>query len=293
MRIIEGLEQGSAEWLALRKKCIGASEAPIIMGESPWCTPYKLWCRKLDLEDEQADNSAMSEGRRKEPMVREMLERLFATTIIPIVAQHNECDWLIASLDGISENVAGPTLVFEIKCPGAADHEKATLGHVPEKYMAQLQHQMLVTGVSKVVYVSYNDTFQDALVHISVDRDDEYIGNMLAKEQEFMRCLETLVPPPLTERDYVEKTGCDWIEAVTLYKEACRQVDYFSEMKETARKELLALSGGLNAKGCGLKLSKIIRRGAVEYSAIPELKGLDLEAYRKAPIVSFRMDLDK
>lgn len=289
MRIIEGLEQGSAEWLALRKKSIGASEAPIIMGESPWTTPYQLWCRKLGLEPEQSDNSAMAEGRRKEPLVREMLRRGYPDPIMPIVAQHDTCDWLIASLDGIDSDGR----IYEIKCPGIADHEKADKGYVPEKYRAQLQHQMLVTGKSCVIYASYNETFDPPLVSFKVDRDDEYIGKLATALQDFYRCMETLVAPPLTDRDFVEKSDLAWQEAVTLYREACRQADYFSELKETARKELLELSSGLNTKGCGLKLSKVVRKGTVDYSAIPELKEINLDQYRKAPVVSYRIDLDK
>ena len=37
------VEQGSKEWLALRNNKIGASDAPIIMGESSWTTPFQLW----------------------------------------------------------------------------------------------------------------------------------------------------------------------------------------------------------------------------------------------------------
>ena len=39
--------QGTSEWLENRKNHIGASDAPVVMGVSPWDTPYKLWENKL------------------------------------------------------------------------------------------------------------------------------------------------------------------------------------------------------------------------------------------------------
>ena len=35
--------------------------------------------------------------------------------------------------------------------------------------------------------------------------------------------------------------------------------------------------------GCGVEVLKSSRRGAVDYSAVPELRGVNLEAYRKPP----------
>ena len=41
------LVQQSEEWLEFRRSRIGASDAPIIMGVSPWKTHYKLWVEKI------------------------------------------------------------------------------------------------------------------------------------------------------------------------------------------------------------------------------------------------------
>ncbi len=40
------LIQNTPEWHAFRRKRIGASDAPVIMGISPWKTPYQLWIEK-------------------------------------------------------------------------------------------------------------------------------------------------------------------------------------------------------------------------------------------------------
>ena len=47
----------------------------------------------------------------------------------PKVVISKEFSWMMASLDGVSEN---GTVAIEIKCPGLEDHDKAVNGRVPE-----------------------------------------------------------------------------------------------------------------------------------------------------------------
>ena len=63
-------EQGSPEWLAMRRTKIGASDAPIIMGVSPWTTPLQLWEQKV-LGTSRAKTFFMQEGIDWEPKIRE------------------------------------------------------------------------------------------------------------------------------------------------------------------------------------------------------------------------------
>ena len=42
--------------------------------------------------------------------------------------------------------------------------------------------------------------------------------------------------------------------------------------------------------GCGVEVLKGSRRGAVDYSAVPELRGVDLEPYRKPPVEVVRIN---
>ena len=55
------------------------------------------------------------------------------------------------------------------------------------------------------------------------------------------------------------------------------------------RKELVRLSLGQNSRGGGVKLTKYYRKGAVEFSKIPELEKVDLEKYRKPMVESYRI----
>ena len=42
--------------------------------------------------------------------------------------------------------------------------------------------------------------------------------------------------------------------------------------------------------GCGVELLRSSRRGAVDYAAIPELRGVNLEPYRKPPVAVVRIN---
>lgn len=42
----------------------------------------------------------------------------------------------------------------------------------------------------------------------------------------------------------------------------------------------------------GYALARTIRRGNVDYPAIPELRGVDLDFYRKTNIVAWKLELD-
>jgi len=43
--------------------------------------------------------------------------------------------------------------------------------------------------------------------------------------------------------------------------------------------------------GCGVELLRSTRRGAVNYAVIPELRGVNLEPYRKPPVSVVKINL--
>ncbi len=60
MNIVK-LMQGSAEWHEHRRKHRNASETPVVLGVSPWQTPYQLWQYKLGLIEPEV-TAAMLHG---------------------------------------------------------------------------------------------------------------------------------------------------------------------------------------------------------------------------------------
>lgn len=264
------MEQQTQEWLQFRKNKIGASDAPIIMKQSPWKTPYQLWREKMDL-DEPESNFAMNKGHEMEPIARKTLEDKLGMPLFPSVKLHNERSWMMASLDAISFDEC---TVAEIKCPGKDDHASALAGQVPEKYFPQLQHQIEVCGVEMVYYFSFHGE-ENAL--LKVYRDDKYIKRLINEEEKFLECINNFEVPELMDRDYEHHTDAKWYKLA----ERLKEIKMLQAEEETIKKELIALANGRNAMGAGIKISKCLRKGTIDYSKIPELQGVDLGQYRK------------
>lgn len=271
------LEQNTKEWLDFRKDKIGASDAPIIMGVSPWKTAYQLWQEKLSISTPQEESFAMRRGKAMEEEARQYASRYLNTSFCPEVLLHKNYDWMIASLDGINRD---KNVILEIKCPGKEDHRDALAGIVPFKYYPQLQHQMHVSESSKCYYLSYT---QDSPTVIEVNYDVDYVENMINEELKFLMCLRDLNPPELSDKDYLVREDLEWKSMCEEYDRLCKELEEIELRKEETKKRLIDSCNNIPTKGCGLFVKKIIRAGVVDYKKIPELKNVDLNAYRKKP----------
>jgi putative phage-type endonuclease len=275
--------QGSAEWLAWKRGKIGASHAPTIMGENPWKTRYQLWSQILEDEHEPM-NDAMKKGVELEPVAREKVSAILEANYAPQCMESNVRGWQIASLDGWCASAKIKTL--EIKCPGAKTHAEAEAGRVPKHYMAQLQHQMEVSETDAVVYCSY---FNEAVCIIEVYRDDAYISKMNALEAEFYDRLCSFMPPECDDRDYLQISDPEALQHAKRYFEVTAELKKLEELQEAIKKNLITAAAHKNAKIGDVKITKVVRKGNVDYQQIEALKGLDLESYRKKPITTWRV----
>jgi len=60
------------EWLEMRKKGIGASEAAAVLGVSPWESPTDVWARKKGLVQEKPDSERFKIGRLFEEPIAQL-----------------------------------------------------------------------------------------------------------------------------------------------------------------------------------------------------------------------------
>jgi len=173
------LEQGSQQWLDFRKKGVGASDAIIIAGLSPWRTREQLLLEKRGLIEPQPVNSSMNRGMMLEPKARRCAEEMFETLFLPEVRISPVYPWCYASLDGICID---NKILLEIKCTSKKNHALAKEGKIPEYYKPQLQHQMYVCGFDKCHYFSFDG--EEGVIVIE-HRDQEYIDNLVELEKKF------------------------------------------------------------------------------------------------------------
>ena len=272
------MEQRSEAWHVLRKKKIGSSDAPIIMGVSPWKTPLELWEEKIGLRKNVYQTFAMQRGNELEPIALDLYNQTEERECKPAILFHKEYDFMMASLDGYD----GETIV-EIKCPGKKDHASAAEGRIPDKYYPQLQHQMMVAGVDRMDYFSYHE---DSYFLLEVVANEEYQEELLEKEKEFWDCVKTFSPPSPTDL-YFCKNDALWESVASEWKEAKEYLDIAKERESALRERLISLADNRNCLGSGVKVTKNERLGTIDYSKIKELEDIDLNIYRKEPIVSW------
>jgi len=271
------------EFVKSRKNFLGASDAPVVMGVSPWRTPYQLWEDKLGLAPDAPDNYAMQRGRELEPVAREAYILETGNIVEPKMVNHPKINYMMANFDGITEDLQ---CAVEIKCPGEKDHLLAKEGIVPEKYYPQLQHQLAVIGVNQLHYFSYRDG-DTAL--IEVGRDESYIKRLVAEERKFWKYVENLTPPPLTDRDYQQRDDNAWANTATEWAKVSAELEAVKEREKVLRETLIQLADNKNSIGQGVRVQRVVRKGVVDYKSIPELEGIDVEKYRKEPIESWRL----
>jgi hypothetical protein len=122
---------------------------------------------------------------------------------------------------------------------------------------------------------------------------------MRAREKSFLQCIES---GELADewRDTIEMQDTTWTSLAEEYRLAMRAKREAEERVTQLRQELerLALlkagesdTQALAVEGAGVRVSWYYRRGAIDYSAIPQLKGLDLEPYRKRGSLVTRIDV--
>ena len=283
MKIIK-TEQGSEEWLNWRKTVITATDCPAILGSSPYQTAHKCWQRKLGLVEPQKTSAIMERGKALEPIARAQFEVDFGIKMIPEVVESTEHPFLGASLDGISP--CGQ-YILEIKTGGDKQCAVAELGEIPDHYMHQMQHQLLVTG-AKLCYYYFFDGSRG--ICLEVEPDPQFVAMFLPIARDFWRKIAFFEAPQLTERDYKDMNDDkSWNEYADMYLEVDAQLKGLEDKKDFLRKKLIELAGEHNCQSKALKVMKIITRGRVDYEQVPELKTVDLDKYRKGTSVSWKI----
>jgi len=191
----------------------------------------------------------------------------------------------MASLDGMSDL---GEMIVEIKC-GKKSFSSACDGIIPNYYVCQMQHQMYCADVDHCLYAAFDGV---GAIIIQVERDDKYINEMIPKLREFYECLLQYNPPTMTTKDYQMRSDPSWNALAESYRNAYLDRKRAELLEESLKQELILSSGGQSSMGAGIRLSKIPRKGAVDYSQIECLKELDLEPYRKKSIEYWKIGVE-
>lgn len=276
MSTIVKLVQGSAEWHEHRRTHRNASETPVVLGVSPWTTPYQLWQQKLGLIAPGV-TPAMLHGTQLEPAARAAYENLTGLTMQPLVLVDGDYS---ASLDGLT--LAGDRLV-EIKCPvkgrDSTLWQSIAARRLPEYYLWQVQHQLMVTGADIADVYVFDGS--DGLV-LPVAPEPERWSQLRTAWDSFAEFVARAEPPPLSSRDVRVREDPEWLRAAAAYLEAKHAADAVGAVLDDAKAQLLRLANHAREEGGGVAVTRFFKRGNIEYKRIPALEGIDLEQFRGA-----------
>jgi putative phage-type endonuclease len=202
------LIQGSPEWHAHRAAHWNASDAPAMMG----CSPYKSRSQLLHeiatgiQPDISGDTQRLfDEGHRSEALARPIAERIVGEDLYPVSgsAQFGLSRDLAASFDGLT--MAEDT-VFEHKslneqlrvCLPVGVDSPVIGDELPMQYRVQMEQQLLVSGAERVLFVASKWTDAGALVeerHCWYLSDADLRERILAGWAQFEKDVAAYVPP--------------------------------------------------------------------------------------------------
>jgi len=190
-------------WLEARRQGLGASDAPVILGLSPWKTPLALYAEKLGLELEAPEQTeAMAWGLRLQPVIIAAFEEQSGRAALPqrdfLIDRSPEHPWMLASLDGWTKRRPEDTQVGVLEVKTTAAFRTEDWAEAPPlQYQVQVQHQLAVVGARWGTIVCLIGG--QRLVWADVERNDTFIERLIAKEREFWERLQAKEPPQVDD----------------------------------------------------------------------------------------------
>lgn len=80
-----------------------------------------------------------------------------------------------------------------------------------------------------------------------------------------------------------------WITIAEQLHEAKQMLKYYKAMEQKLLKQLVTLSNAKNSLGGKYVLTMEERLGSVNYKEIPELENVNLDMYRKDPVICWKL----
>lgn len=170
------------EWLELRKRGIGGSDAGAILGLNPYASAFQVYCDKKGMLEEKEDSEAMRQGRDFEEYVARRFEEKEGKEIrrCNFMLQHPEHEFMIADVDRL---VVGERAGLECKTTSILTKTDYENGEIPPQYYAQCVHYMAVTGADNwyIAILILNKGFYV----FRIDRNEDEINTLVEREQDF------------------------------------------------------------------------------------------------------------
>lgn len=189
-------KQGTSEWLALRERYFTASEAPAMLGLSAYMTRSELLKQKatgITQDYDPATLARFNRGHETEDQFRPIAEDIIGDELFPVVGSI-EIDGLklLASFDGIN---LMETVIFEHKLFNERLVECLIHGDLPDTHWPQVEHQLLVSGAGKCLFVTSDGT-ADKFEALEYTSKPERRARVIEGWKRFADDLDSYTPQP-------------------------------------------------------------------------------------------------
>ncbi len=245
--IIHTLIQGSPEWMAYRSQHFNASDAPAMMGASPYKTRAELlrevWSG-IAPEVDAATQRRFDAGHRAEALARPLAEAIVGEDLYPVTGSNGR---LSASFDGLTlaEDVAFEHKSINAEIRAAFDQigtiapqhrDEVGCRELPLQYRVQMEQQLHVSGAERVLFMASSWDAEGNLVeelHCWYYPDAELRAAILKGWDQFAADLAAYVPPAIEEPAPVGKAS-DTLPALRIEVTGQVTASNLAEFKATA-----------------------------------------------------------
>lgn len=249
------LIQGSPEWLAYRRDHFNASDAPAMLG----CSPYKRrdallreMATGIGEEVDEATQRRFDAGHRFEANARKLAEELLGEDLFPVVGSQGRYS---ASLDGLTMlgeicwehktlNRELREVFADIETIAPEHREHSGGKSLPLHYQVQMEQQLMVSGASKCLFTASRWADDGTLLeasHCWYHPDPELRTRIVAGWEQFESELAAYAPDETKAAPVVGRTP-ENLPALLIQVSGAVTASNLGEFKEHA----LAVLGSIN-----------------------------------------------
>lgn len=196
------LIQGTPEWFAHRAACFNASDAPAMLGISPYKTRAQLLQERatgVTPEIDAATQKRFDDGHRYEALARPLAEGIIGDELYPCVGTDDEGRYS-ASFDGLTllEDTAFEHKSLNDDLRAIAVGNAIDMAMLPEHYCAQMEQQCMVSGAKRVLFMAskWNGDELVAEAHGWYAPNSDLRARIVAGWEQFERDLADHQPAP-------------------------------------------------------------------------------------------------
>lgn len=215
------------EWLELRSKYIGGSDASSVVGLNPYSSPYTLWAEKTGKKPSFEGNLATEVGTFLEEFIAKKFEQETGKKVRKANQSilNSNYPWAIANID---RDIVGEDAGLEIKSTSELNMKSFKNGEYPATYYCQCVHYLAVTGKKKwyLAVLIGNREFKI----FEIKRDEEEIAALMSAEKDFWDLVQKDTAPAV---DCLKSTSETLIALYPTSNEDCvNLLGYQSDLTE-------------------------------------------------------------